>query len=281
MGRVITRTSACIDATITSLGMESIINRMLDELSGDIPAESEFLGYGFAVPGLIDKQAKVWKMVSRYPRLRNFSFNHIRGAKGGVIVIERNIDSLLRYCLQQNPSLAAGTTLLLHWGYGIAISLASNGEIMHAPNGLFGEIGLWNVRMTASHPKRTLEATASLRTVLQSIGIAEDEDEPIVARKVRRGEIHRDALEKVHSAITAVIRNLYVTFFPVSILILSPFVDSEEALRLEKNLIAKPPVFANPLPGITALDYDEVGEAVGVANEVYSEALKEYLTASW
>ena len=61
------------------------------------------------------------------------------------MLFERNIDAILNYRLLADPEAQRETSLLLHWGYGIAISFAANGRLLQSGGGLFGEIGLWTV----------------------------------------------------------------------------------------------------------------------------------------
>ena len=276
-GKVEKRLSTDLDAE----RMIGILDDATADLSESVPRESEFLGFGLALPGLLDRKRNTWRTVSRFPNLKHLSFERIRKGRDGIISIERNIDALLRYYLLTVPEYGRGTTLLLHWGYGIAVSCAMEGTILQAPNGLFGEIGHWDVDVSSERTKGYLEEKAALSEVLTKQGWRDDIDESDIESLVSDGIFPAEELARIREMMQKVTKNLYLTFFPDRFLILSPFVSPEMSRELEASLKRQLPDFVDPAPRVTVLTYGEQGESVGIANTVFSASLREYLKARW
>lgn len=279
-GEVVDEISIKLDLSINSENMLRIFNQVIKNFRKNIPEQTMLLGFGFALPGLIDKNDKVWRMVSRFQKMVKLEFSKLAIEDKNAIVIERNIDALLKYCLLRKPESTRGTTLLIHWGYGIAISCAMEGRILHSPNGLFGEIGHWDMNISQSSGS-TLEFLAALPNILKKHEWNESIDESTVASIVNNGFFPKKDLEGIIGMIHGVVKNLYLTFFPDTIFILSPFVSQEVSKILESELKEALPDFVEKCPIIQSLEYSENGEVVGIANSVFSRALEQYLTARW
>jgi len=279
-GDVIEEVSIKLDLDIDSDKMLREINKVMSIFRRKVPVNSEILGFGFAVPGLIDKKGKVWRMVSRFPKMEKLDLTNIEGGEKRGIIIERNIDSLLKYCLLTKPESAKGTTLLIHWGYGIAVSCAMEGRILQSPNGLFGEIGHWDMNLGQSKAS-TLESMAALSSILHNNNWNESIDERAIVEIVSNGFFPSEKLREIKGMIQGVIKNLYLTFFPDTIFILSPFVSPETSEIMESELKESLPGFIEKCPSIQSLEYSENGEIIGIANSVLSKNLERYLTARW
>jgi len=280
-GAIIKETVHKLDIDIDAMGMLIIFNDVVKDFQEHMPSSSELLGFGFALPGLIDKKEKIWRMVSRFPHLKMMDLRKIEGGRDLTIIIERNIDSLLKNCLLNQPESSLGTTLLLHWGYGIAASCSMEGRILQSPNGLFGEIGHWDMNVSLSGASSTLESSAAISGMLKKNGWREGIDEEMIEDIIRDNIFPEENLRAINEKIQGIIKNLYLTFFPDKIYILSPFVSSKESRQLEMNLKEQLPDFIEYSPSIQSLNYNDKGESLGIANSVYNKSFEYYLTARW
>jgi len=280
-GDIVRETVIKLDINIDAQNMLKNFNEVAEDFRRQMPASSKFLGYGFALPGLLDKDEKIWRMVSRFPRLKMMDLKKIEGGRDSIIIIERNIDSLLNNCLLNRPESSSGTTLLLHWGYGIAASCAMEGRILQSPNGLFGEIGHWDMNLSLSGDNSNLESIAALSGMLKKNGWNEGIDEEIIIEIIRDRIFPEEDLRVISDMIQAVIKNLYLTFFPDKIYILSPFVSQKLSEHFEKKLKEQLPDFVKSKPSIQVLDYVEKGESLGIASLIFNKSFEYYLTARW
>lgn len=279
-GKIVRKTEIKLNINIDSEQLMSTLKDVSEDFHSHMPEDSEFLGYGFALPGLLDKEEKNWRMVSRFPNLKKVDLSGIAG-KSDYVIIERNIDSLLKYNLLHKPETGTGTTLLIHWGYGIAVSCAMEGRILQAPNGLFGEIGHWDMHIAKDGKAVNLESIIALSGILKANGWKESIDEEVISGLVEDGIFPRNDLELINRMLRGVVKNLYLTFFPDKIYILSPFISSEISNQLERNLGKQLPDFIEHTPAIKALDYRDKGEALGIANSLFSTAFEHFLEARW
>ena len=119
-GEVVEERILPLDRHLSATQMTSILNGLITEHTATVPEGTHLLGYGIAFPGLIDKKANLWRMVSRFPNMKNLKFEGIIGFSEGKVLFERNIDAILNYRLLADPEARKETSLLLHWGYGIA-----------------------------------------------------------------------------------------------------------------------------------------------------------------
>ncbi|MBF9018559.1 MULTISPECIES: ROK family transcriptional regulator [unclassified Oceanispirochaeta] len=280
-GEILKETVIKLDIDTNTVEMLDIFNDVVKDFHSQMPLSSKFIGFGFALPGLIDKDKKIWRMVSRFPKLKKMDLKELEGGRDSIIIIERNIDSLLKNSLLKRPESAKGTTLLIHWGYGIAVSCAMEGRILQSPNGLFGEIGHWDMNIPQSEDCSTLESIAALSGMLKCNGWNEGIDEEVIVGLIRDNIFPEENLKAINDMILGIIKNLYLTFFPDKIYILSAFVSSKLSKQLELKLKEQLPDFVESTPSIQTLDYVEKGESLGIANSVFNQAIEHYLTARW
>ncbi len=279
-GEVVEEQMYDLDKNLTEHDMTSILNELIQECSAKVPAGTHLLGYGIAVPGLIDKEANLWRMVTRFPNMRNLNFERISGFTEGTILFERNIDAILKYCLLADQDSYRKNTLLLHWGYGIAISVASNGTPLQSGGGLFGEIGHWTVPIGNSEPQ-TIESLAAVPKFMETYEWNSTIDEASIQRSIQDGFISQEKLSEIRSIIAQVIRNLHLTFFPDIIYILSPFVDTTTAEYYSQFLSEVLEPFAVKTPLVVNLQYSFHSEAMGMVSTLFSQSISPYLNARW
>ncbi len=265
-----------LDETIDSEYFIKKVISISDKFQSVMPLDSKFLGIGFTLPGLLDKRSINWKIVSRFPRIKNVDLSIICKIKP--TIIERNVDTLLNYCLQTKKETLKGTTLLIHWGYGISISCSMEGKILKSTNGLFGEIGHWEGIQATN---QIIESAFSMSPILKDLGWLGSYSESNIAEIVQSGTFPQQTLGKITEAMGKVIKNLFLTFFPDRIYILSPFITNESLYRIGLDLKKSIPDFIIESPSIHSLDYSEKGELLGILNLVFSKTMNQYLKARW
>ncbi|HAF85840.1 MAG TPA: hypothetical protein DCG32_05635 [Sphaerochaeta sp.] len=279
-GEVVEEQILTLDKSLTESEMVIILNGLIQECSAKVPEGTHLLGYGIAVPGLIDKEANLWRMVTRFPSMRNLKFESITGFSEGNVLFERNIDAILNYCLRSDPDSHTKNSLLLHWGYGIAISFASYGTPIHSGGGLFGEIGHWTVPIGDSETQ-TIESLAAVPKFMEAYEWSGTIDEASIQQSIQEGFISQEKLSEIHSIIAQVIRNLHLTFFPDIIYILSPFVDATATEHFTESLKEALKPFAVKTPSVVNLQYSAHSESMGMVSTLFSQSIGPYLTARW
>lgn len=279
-GEVVEEQILKLDKTLTAPAMVSILNGLIGQCSAKVPEGTHLLGYGIAVPGLIDKQENLWRMVTRFPNMRNLKFESITGFSQGNVLFERNIDAILNYCLLAEPDSYKKNALLLHWGYGIAISYASNGTPLRSGGGLFGEIGHWTVPI-GDKGTQTIESLAAVPKFMEAYEWSGTIDEASIQRSIQDGFISQEKLSEIHDIIAQVIRNLHLTFFPDIIYILSPFVDAAAAEHFSHFLSEVLMPFSVKAPSVVNLQYAAHSESMGMASTLFSQSIGSYLVARW
>jgi transcriptional regulator of PTS gene len=268
------------DKNLDAEAMATIFNGLITEFQQKAPVGTSLLGYGFAVPGLIDKQAELWRMVSRFPRVRNLRFEQVMGYQEGNVFFERNIDAILNHCLVSDPSSRVGISLLLHWGYGIAISCAVNGTLIQSVGGLFGEIGHWTSTVE-KETTETLESMAAVPKYMNMYHWNEMLDESAIQRSVDDGFVSDSDLEQITSVIIRVLRNLHLAYFPSTIYLLSPFVNQARANEISRQLEILLEPFEVHAPHVLVLEYSAHSESLGMANTVFTRTIQPHLIARW
>ena len=109
-----------------------------------MPPGMSHAGTAVSLSGLIDLKQGQWLLASRWPRMRGLDIASVLEPVAGPITISRNLDAELRARAAREPESFAGGTILLHWGWGVGLAYAVDGEPF-APTGSFGEIGHWRL----------------------------------------------------------------------------------------------------------------------------------------
>jgi predicted NBD/HSP70 family sugar kinase len=269
-----------LDRDLDAIAMTNTFNGLIKDLQRKVPSGTTLLGYGFAVPGLIDKQANVWRMVSRFPKMKNLKFEQVFGFREGNVFFERNIDTILKHCLLSQPAAQSGTALLLHWGYGIAISCSMEGNLIQSNGGLFGEIGHWTVNLE-NETTETIESIAAVPKLIKLYHWNDSLDEVSIQKSVEGGFVDSMELQRIINIIIRVLRNLHLSFFPDTIYILSPFIDTQAILHITEELTQLLKPFAINSPKVVALEYSSHSESLGIANTIFSRTIQPHLVARW
>lgn len=279
-GEVVEQLTQKLPQSLTEQTMVQTLNTLIEECALKTPEGTDLLGYGVAVPGLIDKKAKLWHMASRFPAMKNLKFESITGFSEGNVLFERNIDAILNYCLLSNPHAYQKNSLLLHWGYGIAISFSAFGTPLQSEGGLFGEIGQW-LAPIGIQSNQTIEDLVSVPTFMKKYDWNTTIDETSLIESIQKGYISEQKIAEIRDIIVQVLRNLHLTFFPDNIHILSPFVDKNTAAHFTQYLTEVLRPFAVKAPTIETLQYTTHSEAMGMASKLFTQSIGAYLQARW
>lgn len=264
----------------------SALSEIARDLRDAMPAGMVHAGTAVSLSGLIDLPGRRWLMASRWPRMRGLDVAAALGPGAGPLSIMRNLDAELRARLAAGGQ-TEGTTLLLHWGWGIGLAFAVGGEPF-APAGSFGEIG--HGRLNALEGRRCgcgnhgcLETGAALWALYAALAArwpGLDEDETRLA--ARFAALDLLAAPEIAEAVRLVARalaNACRLFFPSRIAVSGPFTGNaalfghlEALLRAEGTMEG---LVLPPLDHVTASrDYEIRGAAAPMLTRAVSELLR-------
>ncbi len=215
------------DNAAIAAAMAELAQNLLDAM----PAGMSHAGTAVSLSGLIDLKQGQWLMASRWPRMRGLDIASVLAPVAGPVTICRNLDAELRARAAREPEHFAGGTVLLHWGWGIGLAYAVDGEPF-APAGSFGEIGHW--RLAALHDRpcgcgntACLETGAALWSLLPALRERWpelDQDEIRLARQLAGLDLL--ALPEIETAaglLARALANACRLLFPARIAVSGPF----------------------------------------------------------
>lgn len=209
----------------------AVMAELARDLLGAMPPGMSHAGTAVSLSGLIDLKQGQWLLASRWPRMRGLDIASVLEPVAGPVTICRNLDAELRARAGREPENFAGGTILLHWGWGVGLAYAVDGEPF-APTGSFGEIGHW--RLAALNGRRCgcgntacLETGAALWSLLPTLRRRWpdlDQDEIRLARQLAGLDLL--ALPEIETAVELVARalaNACRMLFPARIAVSGPF----------------------------------------------------------
>lgn len=186
-GEVILRRVRPLPRDAGNAAVAEAMRELASALVAAMPHGMVHAGTAVSLSGLIDLRSKRWLMASRWPAMRELDIEALLGPIAGPVQICRNLDAELRARVAQEPDHFAGGTLLLHWGWGIGLSYAVDGEPLSPAGGPFGEIGHWRFsvldgRRCGCGNTACLETGAALWSLLSVLHrrwpqLSEDEDD--------------------------------------------------------------------------------------------------------
>lgn len=142
-GDVILRTTRPVPRDADNAAMGEAMRELAATLRGAMPHGMVHAGTAVSLSGLIDLPQSRWLMASRWPTMRDLDVEALLGPAAAPVRIGRNLDAELRARVAREPDRFASGTLLLHWGWGIGLAHAVDGEPLSPAGGPFGEIGHW------------------------------------------------------------------------------------------------------------------------------------------
>ncbi len=256
---------------------------LLGRLRGRAPRGSEVAGAGLSLPGTVNGRTRTWVRVARWPKLADLAFAGLEAKVDFPIFLRRMNEAELAYYLDCSPAARPGTTLLLHWGFGIGAAAAFHGELLTSSLGRFGEIGHARIGADATAKclcglNGCLETSAALWSLLPAFADAlgalpQDERQlaPFLGnlRLQRLPEMGR-AMDAVQEALVL----LSMIFFPDTVLLTGPFTENAVLFRrLSDGFRALLPRYARDAISLTAIPGGMPGCRRGGANPVFRQAL--------
>ena len=230
-GHLVAERRRAIAADADNAAIAAVMAELARDLLGAMPPGMSHAGTAVSLSGLIDLKQGQWLLASRWPRMRGLDIAAVLEPVAGPVTICRNLDAELRARAAREPENFAGGTILLHWGWGVGLAHAVDGEPF-APTGSFGEIGHW--RLAALNGRRCgcgntacLETGAALWSLLPALRRHWpdlDQDEVRLARQLAGLDLL--ALPEMETAVELVARalaNACRMLFPARIAVSGPF----------------------------------------------------------
>lgn len=230
-GHLVAERRRAIAADADNAAIAAVMAELARDLLGAMPPGMSHAGTAVSLSGLIDLKQGQWLLASRWPRMRGLDIAAVLEPVAGPVTICRNLDAELRARAAREPENFAGGTILLHWGWGVGLAYAVDGEPF-APTGSFGEIGHW--RLAALNGRRCgcgntacLETGAALWSLLPALRRHWpdlDQDEVRLARQLAGLDLL--ALPEMETAVELVARalaNACRMLFPARIAVSGPF----------------------------------------------------------
>ena len=231
-GHLVAERTIMIASDADNSAIAAVMAELAAQLLAAMPGGMSHAGTAVSLSGLLDLARGHWLMASRWPRMRGLDVAAVLAPIAGPVEIGRNLDAELRARAVREPEQFSGSTLLLHWGWGIGLAYAVDGRPF-APAGSFVEIGHW--RLSALAERRCgcgntgcLETGAALWSLLPALRRHWpdlDEDEVRLARQLAGRDLA--GLPEIDAATRLVARalaNACRIFFPTRIAVSGPFV---------------------------------------------------------
>lgn len=207
--------------------MAELAQNLLDAM----PPGMSHAGTAVSLSGLIDLRQGQWLMASRWPRMRGLDIASVLAPVAGPVAICRNLDAELRARAAREPEQFPGGTVLLHWGWGIGLAYAVDGEPF-APAGSFGEIGHWRLaalqdRSCGCGNTACLETGAALWSLLPTLRRHWpdlDQDEVRLARQLAGLDLlSLPEIDRAAQLLARALANACRLLFPARIAVSGPF----------------------------------------------------------
>lgn len=261
---------------------------LAEELLAAMPAGMSHAGTAISLSGLIDLRLGQWLLASRWPKLRGLDIRAVIEPIAGPVAICRNLDAELRARAIRAAGQFAGGTMLLHWGWGIGLAYAQDGE-PYAPTGSFGEIGHWRLAALGETPcgcgnTGCLETGAALWALLPALRRHWpdlDEDETRLTGQLAALDLL--SLPQIEAAARLLARSLANAcriLFPARIAVSGPFVRNAQLwARLVTLFREEGTMDGFGMPELIGVESGHLYEIHGAASPLLSRAVAALLSA--
>ena len=235
-GRVVAGHAMEVPADSDNAAMAAALRSLAEGLLARNTSGGEVVGMAFSLSGLLDVPDSRWLFSSRWPRIRNLDVARALRDLSVPPFMGRNLDLELRARTMHDPG-ASGSTLLLHWGYGIGSAFASGAAVVNGSQGRFGEIGHWRVAGASDRPcrcgrKACLETLASLWALAPALARRWDDistDEATFAGQASRLDLMAvPEMARAVQEMAIALGGLCRVLFPQRIVVTGPFVANAE-----------------------------------------------------
>lgn len=262
--------------------MAELAQNLLDAM----PPGMSHAGTAVSLSGLIDLKQGQWLMASRWPRMRGLDIAAVLAPVAGPVTICRNLDAELRARAAREPEPFAGGTILLHWGWGIGLAYAVDGEPF-APAGSFGEIGHWRLAALENRPcgcgnTACLETGAALWSLLPALRRHWpdlDQDEIRLARQLAGLDLlSLPEIERAAELLARALANACRLLFPARIAVSGPFSANPQLwARFNTLFRAEGTMDGFAVPDLTGVPASHLYEIHGAAAPLLSRAAETLL----
>ncbi|KRE15899.1 hypothetical protein ASE63_16940 [Bosea sp. Root381] len=285
-GNIVAERSITIDPDADTDAIADVMVAIAGQLLEAMPPGMSHAGTAVSLSGLIDLPRGQWLLASRWPRMRGLDVAAVIAPIAGPVEICRNLDAELRARAVREPESFAGSTLLLHWGWGIGMSYAVEGRPF-APAGSFGEIGHWRVSSLGGQRcgcgnTGCLETGAALWSLLPALrahwpDLAEDEAR--LARQLAgRDLVNLPEIDAAARLLAHALANACRIFFPTRIAVSGPFTANPGLwARFEALLRAEGMMDGVAMPEIFSVRASERHEIQGAAAPLLARATEALL----
>lgn len=230
-GHLVAERRRAISGDADNAAIAAAMAELARDLLDAMPPGMSHAGTAVSLSGLIDLKQGQWLLASRWPRMRGLDVASVLAPVAGPVTICRNLDAELRARAAREPESFEGGTILLHWGWGVGLAYAVDGEPF-APTGSFGEIGHW--RLAALGKRRCgcgntacLETGAALWSLLPALRRHWpdlDQDEVRLARQLAGLDLLAlPEIEMAASLLARALANACRLLFPARIAVSGPF----------------------------------------------------------
>lgn len=231
-GHLIAERRVTIDPDADNGAIAAVMAALAGGLLEAMPRGMSHAGTAVSLSGLLDLPRRQWLLASRWPRMHRLDVATALAPIAGPVEICRNLDAELRARAVREPDQFSGSTLLLHWGWGIGLSYAVDGRPF-APAGSFGEIGHW--RLSALAGRRCgcgntgcLETGAALWSLLPALRARwpdlEEDEARLAAQLAGRDLAGLPEIDIAARLLARALANACRIFFPTRIAVSGPFV---------------------------------------------------------
>lgn len=264
----------------------AVMTELARDLLDAMPPGMSHAGTAVSLSGLIDLKQGQWLLASRWPRMRGLDIASVLEPVAGPVTICRNLDAELRARAAREPESFAGGTILLHWGWGVGLAYAVDGEPF-APTGSFGEIGHW--RLAALNGRRCgcgntacLETGAALWSLLPALRRHWpdlDQDEVRLARQLAGLDLQSlPEMEMATELLARALANACRMLFPTRIAVSGPFSANPQLwARFNTLFRAEGTMDGFAVPDLTGVPASHLYEIHGAAAPLLSRATEALL----
>lgn len=285
-GHLVAERRRPIAADADNAAIAAVMAELTRDLLDAMPPGMSHAGTAVSLSGLIDLKRGQWLLASRWPRMRGLDIASVLEPVAGPVTICRNLDAELRARAAREPENFAGGTILLHWGWGVGLAYAVDGEPF-APTGSFGEIGHW--RLAALDGRRCgcgntacLETGAALWSLLPALRRhwpELDQDEVRLARQLAGLDLLAlPEIEMAASVLARALANACRMLFPARIAVSGPFSANPQLwARFNTLFRAEGTMDGFAVPDLTGVPASHLYEIHGAAAPLLSRATEALL----
>lgn len=263
-GRVLERHATPVGPEADNATMAAVLAELAGRLRAAVPRGMTHAGTSVAVSGIADLRGGRWLVSSRWPGVAGLDINAALEPVAPPVLVVRHLEAELRARLLAEPERQPGGSLLLHWGWGIGLAYALDGQTFNAAGGPFGEIGHWRFNALAGRRcgcgnTGCLETGAALWSLLPELqGHWPDlvEDEATLATQLRdRDLVALPAMTVAAELVARTLANLCRLLFPQRVMVSGPLASNAaywaqfDALFRQEGLLgglALPPLLHEP-----------------------------------